>query len=575
MTLDDRLRTVLEVAADSDASARAQYQQLVDLLGSGRTVADGSLVAASFLRLAALARRIPAFERAQILADPALRLRSAPLVAQLCEGEEEVANAAIDAADLDEAGWTVLTSVLDDSLQNRVRSARTTGRARSVEAPPPLLAERSKKRTSLADELTPSAPVPARAPRMPAPPPPPTPMPTAQAETPAVGDIAEIVARIERFRLKRREQVTEEIVATGRKSSVDQDESLLNDEAAETAPPPIATTREVDCMISPEGRIDWAARLSPMLTGLMLSPSDSASAKVDEATSTALRRQQAVRSGRVTIGASPAISGVWRLDAAPHFDPVGRFLGHHARLTRDMGSAPDRRGDLVRQALHELRTPINALQGFSEIIQQQLFGPVPHQYRSLAAGIAGETAALLAGLEEVDRLVRLRHGTRTMSEGETAIGPLIESLLDQVAPMLDARRARLSPRISDPGMTVPVDEGELERSLWRLIAAVAGSAREGDVLPISLDASTEAVTITIGMPASLAGLDDETLFGASPATDSNEELATGMLGRGFALRLASAEAKAAGGNLERDESALVLTLPARADEAESEREAVA
>lgn len=574
MTLDDRLRTVLEVAADSDTSARAQYQQLVDLLGSGRTVADGSLVAASFLRLAALARRIPAFERAKILADPALRLRSAPLVAQLCEGEEEVANAAIDAADLDEDGWTVLISVLDESLQNRVRSARTTGRARNVEAPPPLFAERGKKRTSLADELTPSAPVPSRAPRMPAPPPPAvTPLP---AETPRDGDIAEIVARIERFRLKRREQVNEEIVATGRKSPVDRDEYLLEDEVSQSAaPPPIATTREIDCMISPEGRIDWAARLSPMLTGLMLSPSDSASAKVDEATSTALRRQQAVRSGRVTIGASPAISGVWRLDAAPHFDPVGRFLGHHARLTRDIGSVPDRRGDLVRQALHELRTPINALQGFSEIIQQQLFGPVPHQYRSLAAGIAGETAALLAGLEEVDRLVRLRRGTRIISAGATAIGPLVESLVDQASPMLDARRARMDARISDPGMTVPIEQGELERSLWRLIATVAGSARDGDVLPFSLHAGTDAVTITIGMPPALAELDDETLFGASPATDSNEELATGMLGRGFALRLASAEAKGAGGSLERDDTALILTLPARTDEAESEHEAVA
>ncbi|WP_170234854.1 sensor histidine kinase [Croceicoccus sediminis] len=572
MTLDDRLRTVLEVAADSDVSARAQYQQLVDLLGSGRTVADGALVAASFLRLAALARRIPADERAQILADPALRLRSAPLVAQLCEGEEAVAAAAIDAADLDEAGWTVLISVLDESLQNRVRSARTTGRARNVEAPPPLLVERKEQRSSAVDGLTPSAPVPTRAPR----PQVAAPRKRAAETVEPSSDIGEIVARIERFRLKRREQVTDEIVASGRKSASDENEILLDDEVADSAsPPPIATTREIDCMISPEGRVEWAARLSPMLTGLILSASDTATARVDESTSTALRRQQAVRSGRVTIGASPAISGQWRLDAAPHFDPVGRFLGHHARLTRDLGSVPDRRGDLVRQALHELRTPINALQGFAEIIQQQLFGPVPHQYRSLAAGIAGETASLLAGLEEVDRLVRLRHGTRTMSEGETAIGPLVESLVRQAVPMLDARSARMDVRLTDPGMTVPIEEGELERSLWRLIAAVAGSAGAGDVLPFSLQPGRDAVTITMGLPPSLAALDDEDLFGASPASDSDGELATGMLGRGFALRLAGAEAKAAGGSLDRDAAALVLTLPARADEVESEREAVA
>lgn len=556
MTLDDRLRTVLDVAADSDEGMRSQFRQLVDILGSGKAVADGTLVAAAFLRLSALARRIPADERAAIIGDPAVRLRSPPLVAQLCEGEDEVAGAAIAAAELDEAGWTVLVGVLDDDLRGKVRKIRTDERARNGGDRGHVLAQRGSPRTDAprttpADELTPSAPVPSRVGPI--------------ATTPAA-DIGDIVARIERFRLQRREEAMRQVLGTGHAGPA---------EVEEAAPPPLAVPREIDCMISPEGRIGPTSDLGPMLSGLLLSASADAAARLDEATATALRRQQSVRNGRVEVAASPAISGEWRLDAAPHFDPVGRFLGHHARLTRVVGKRSDPRGDLVRQALHELRTPINALQGFSEIIQQQLFGPVPHQYRALAAGIAGETAALLAALEEVDRLIRLRLGNRRLDAGRTAIGPLLAAMVEQVRPMLEGRNARLVADMGEPGAVVPLAEPDLERMIWRLLGVAAASAGDGERLVLTTSIEDGAIALSLTLPGTLAKLDDAAFYSAQASGDANGTLAVGLLGCGFAMRLLTAEARAAGGSLLRKDGRLLLTLPFADEGLAEESEAAA
>lgn len=561
MTLDDRLRTVLDVAADSGEAARAQYRQLVDLLGSGKAVADGALVAAAFLRLSSLARRIPAVERAAILADPALRLRSPPLVAQLCEGEPEIAAAAIAAADLDQEGWTILGSVIGEDMQAHVRNTRMTGRARQADGALDPIVGRTPPRNTIVNALTPSAHVPERV----------RPADGDQVgDQPKVSEISEIVARIERYRLARREAAMHEVMSGERILARGADE-----EEARAAAPPVAAPREIDCVISPDGRIEWASKLGPMLSGLVLSANPDATARLDEASATALRRQQALRGGRIAITASPTVTGDWRLDAAPNFDPVGRFLGHHARLTREIGKQADPRGDLIRQALHELRTPINALQGFSEIIQQQLFGPVPHQYRSLAANIAGETAALLAGLEEIDRLVRLRGGSRRLAAGTTDLGPVLETLIDQVVPLAESRGAHLDAHYADPQVTVALAEGELQRMIWRLLGVVAVAASDGDRVTLDLSGAPESLRLTVGLPRSLAMMDDDLLYGAAANDDATQDIAVGLLGRGFALRLLTAEARAAGGSLVREGTLLVLTLPCEAIDNTARDEAAA
>lgn len=60
-------------------------------------------------------------------------------------------------------------------------------------------------------------------------------------------------------------------------------------------------------------------------------------------------------------------------------------------------------GDDLRQALHELRTPVNAIQGFAELIREELFGPAPERCRRLAQGIADDAALILAGLAAIER----------------------------------------------------------------------------------------------------------------------------------------------------------------------------
>jgi len=70
MLFDDRLGTVLRLSASGTAVRLIQYRQLLDLLGISPAEARGDQLDAAYVRLAELAEKIPASDRAAPLATP-------------------------------------------------------------------------------------------------------------------------------------------------------------------------------------------------------------------------------------------------------------------------------------------------------------------------------------------------------------------------------------------------------------------------------------------------------------------------------------------------------------------------
>lgn len=223
--------------------------------------------------------------------------------------------------------------------------------------------------------------------------------------------------------------------------------------------------------------------------------------------------------------------------------------------------------DRMRQMLHELRTPVNAIQGFAEVLLYQLYGPTPQEYRALAATIASDAARILAGFDELDRLVRLDSGALRLDPGKADLGSLLDVLLVRLMPVLEPRQSAFAPTL-DEDLNVAMGRDDTERLLWRLLATLASATAPGEILRLRGRKRDGTVRLTMRLPASLATRDDEALLrGSVPAT--GQTLSAGMFGIGFALRLAAAEARAAGGTLERRGERLRLSLPALTDSADS------
>lgn len=566
MHFDDRLATVLRHRAGGERAARTQYRQLLDLLGQRRHGRDESLLAAGWLRLGALGETIPAPDRAAILREPGWHFRNPELAAHLAEDEPAVAAAALAAAQLDGDDWAALIPRLPVRARGFLRLRR--------DLPDPALRVLDRLGVSdralplpdaseplvLSEEIAVETPA-AGEPRAPAVIPVPA---NDSADTPAVPEtvavpegadarptaIAELVERIEAFQRSRSEG--RELATQGNDSHPPLPFVELQEPVAAQDESGIIFTTDA------EGRIDWAEEaLAPMLRYLVLTDAMDREARLSFA------RRLPIASSPVELEGAPRIAGKWHCDAAPRFDPQGgRFVGYAGRLRRignkDRDSETDQ-SDRIRQLLHELRTPVNAIQGFAEVIQQQLFGPVPHEYRALAANIAGDAARILAGFDELDRLAKLESGARRLETGACDFSSVAAGQLRQLEAILAPRNAGFVARIEE-GCEVALAQDEAESMCWRVLAALAAALAPSEHSAISLTRLDGTVTLVAHLPASLQSRPD--VFAAeTQKPGANAVLTPGSFGSGFALRLARAEVRSAGGELTSGDGQLVMTLP--------------
>ena len=525
MRFDDSLATVLAADTGSAQGAAAAWRQLVDLLGRGRAAdVDGTLARLRDLRprVAEAVRR--ASGRALVLASP-----PAPLVRLFAEDTLATAAPVLRSAQLGAFEWLELLPSLSPAARAVLRHRRD------------LPAEVVRGLASFGatdfvlDHDGPPAPAPTVI----------EPLLAASTEAsisgiaPATAEpafaIAELVARIDAFR---REQPP-----------------AVSPAAAVPIPDQFQFHADAAGVIRWIEGVDRAALIGVMLT----TDAPQGLATVGPEVGAALRRREAFRGGVLTIGGGSSAAGSWRLAGKPRFDRAsGGFTGV-AGIARRVEAHPaaSAGADSLRQLVHELRTPANAIAGFAELIGSELLGPVPPVYRERAALIQRQGGALTEAIADLDTAARIEGEALETRAVPFDLAPVVAEAVAGLQGVARARHCALT-LLPTPEAQALADDRAARRLVERLLAATVAAALPGERLQVQLVAKTRSVRLHVTRPRALPVADDRllTIDGAAGADDLLP------LGVGFTLGLVRSLAAALGGSLAIAPDRLTLRLPA-------------
>ena len=519
MRFDDRLKTVMTQSVADAHDRTVRWRQIVDLLSRPHDGLDPALFDAALTMIRSGLKSVPLAIRAATARSIAGRPADARLLAIFAADKLEVAAPLIASAPLDEAGWAVLAAAASANVAAFIHTIRGTS---AVAAPAPA---------------APVAAEPAAAEQPPEP----------YADDDHVPSIGEMVARIERLKSKRGEP------------------DVAIPPAPEWTEPAAATSPSLfrwECDASGQiGWVDGAPRGA--LIGRSLPGDDGADRRLIRAFADRMPFD-----GAPLALPQPALPGEWKLSGIPAFSPVdGRFLGYRGIARRDEGDdeplpaiavpgmATD--ADALRETIHEIKTPLNAIIGFAEIIDGQYLGPAHRNYRLRAAEIVTQARILLAAIEDLDFAARMQGARATAASTalDTLFAPLAEALMARAA----ARDVGLRLMPPAPGTRAALATDLAERLIRRFFGAVIDAAAPTEQLRGSIGAARGKCVLTISRPAATLHLDERQLL--DPAFHTPEEGEGSRLGLGFALRLVRGLARLAGGDLAFSASDFSLSFP--------------
>ncbi|MEG3164089.1 HAMP domain-containing sensor histidine kinase [Sphingomonas sp. PB2P19] len=560
---DDSLKTVLSANMATGFGAQAAWRQLVDLMGRGRVAADGPAIA----RLHALRETVPAPVRAASARALAFASPGVELVGFFAEDELAIAAPVLRMVRLPAEDWLALlprlTPVGRSILRNRRDLPAEVGRGLlsfgstdfilpepnrdPVERPEPSLAP-----VESADAV-------------------PAPIPLSATPFMALGDIARGLPVVEQaFRHVAAERASDparfeisDLVA--RIDAFKRDRVVAPLE-------PIAPSTQADRFrfeTDSLGVIRWIDGVSrSALIGVSLGHATlQGDAQVDGIVAGALRRRSRFNDARLQIGGLSDAAGSWRVSGVPAFDhQTGRFTGMRGTARRprpdevaERRSASSPVSDSLRQLVHELRTPTNAIAGFAELIETELLGPVSPTYRERAVVIRTQAAELLAAIDDLDTAARIEGQALELRPTVVPVLPLLERIVRDLQPLADLRGATVLVYPGTADCDIAGDDRAVERLVGRLLAALVSACDRGERIGIAATVAAGQVTLSVDRPQALAAHAADTAF----SIDVEDEVeGAPLLGTGFTLRLVQNLAGELGGGLTIDANRLTLRLPA-------------
>ncbi len=562
MRFDDRLETTLRQTDDEGVGLSAKWQQLVDILAQNPADFDPVSVAMGLQKVRQFMDVVPVAVREQCVRALAGRLQSAPLLLLLSGDVPAVAAAAISGARLSDSEWADIVPILSTRARGFLRNRRDLGH----------LTLRALSIWSTADFVLPDAPKSS----------------ASVSAVPPGMQIRDIVERIERLR-QERENV--EAVVAGPQMVESDDPDVPEPEYVDPAEqgaehvghaPVVAEALEIDIDPIDEirfeadeyGTICWVegAPLGAIVGVDIAEPAFDNGPGPDAYGAAAFRQKMPLENARMRLCGAPAIAGDWRINAAPFFDGVsGRFNGYRGILRRpnlsEVALIPEglsSEAEHIQQLLHELRTPLGAIIGFSEIIEQQLFGPVTEDYRILAANILHDAERLLSGFDDLQTAATIETGTYLAEEGLTECDWLSHRLAERLHGLSDLLNVTLNLVHAHPVRPFAIDHQSAERLFSRLLSAIIIGCEPGEVLDGRFRTEPGPIAtnrFVLTLPKKLIDMDENELFGSGPGSIDHVEEAP-LLGLGFSLRLVRSLARSVGGDLRFSNQALIVSVPA-------------
>jgi PAS domain S-box-containing protein len=170
------------------------------------------------------------------------------------------------------------------------------------------------------------------------------------------------------------------------------------------------------------------------------------------------------------------------------------------RMAKEEAESASRiKSQFLASMSHEFRTPLNAIIGFSEVLEDKTFGDLNEKQVRYVNNILNSGHHLLQMINDVLDLSKIEAGKMEIDLSRVDIGELVEHSLVMVREKCAKDRIDLSHHISDDldGLAVMADERKLRQALFNLLSNAAKFTPDGGKIEVEAKREGEEILVSV------------------------------------------------------------------------------
>jgi len=200
----------------------------------------------------------------------------------------------------------------------------------------------------------------------------------------------------------------------------------------------------------------------------------------------------------------------------------------------------------LRHMSHELKTPLTTLREGTDLLAEELAGPLTESQREIINLMQENSLSLQSLIEQLLDYNRLQHGGEHDLQAQSILPVIKESLASH---QLLLKQKEIEVKLPKQDYTWAIEKGLLQRALSNLISNASVYGSEHGLLKITLATENENLRIEIGNTGPEIPVTDlDQLF--DPFYQGVNKRQGSVKGSGIGLSIAREAIRAMGGNLE-------------------------
>jgi len=184
---------------------------------------------------------------------------------------------------------------------------------------------------------------------------------------------------------------------------------------------------------------------------------------------------------------------------------------------------------------HELRTPLNAIIGYAELIQDEIYGPVPEKIGETIDRIEQSGRHLANLINDILDLSKIEAGQINLSFADYSIGDIVQTVVAAVEPLAAEKSLELRADLPDG---LPIGRGDEQRITQVLMNLVGNAIKFTDAGKVEIEVRTDDGSFLVAVSDTGVGIaeaDLEDIFEEFHQADGSDTRNRGGTGLGLAI----------------------------------------